>query len=107
MPQWNSCWWGRGGQGDPNLPLLVPYIPSSCPFILAFLPIALVYRLQNTKDCRVIYPLPLFPLSLLLSPLPIFSDISPPCLPSPHFPKGDIAVARRSLTHYEIFKYFV
>ena len=51
---------GEGGQGDPNLPLLVPYIPSSCPFILAFLPIALVYRLQNTKDCRVTYPPPTF-----------------------------------------------
>ena len=38
---------GKGvGRGNPNLPLLVPYIPSSCPFILGFLPAALVYRLQ-------------------------------------------------------------
>ena len=89
-------------------PLLVPYILSSSPFILGFLPVALVYRLQNTKDCSV----NLSPSYFFLSPFPY-----PPCpdlpisrLPvlPPHIsPKGDIAVARRSLTHYEIFKYFV
>ena len=35
--------------------------PAPAPlYILAFLPIALVYRLQNTKDCRVTYPPPTF-----------------------------------------------
>ena len=37
---------GGVGRGNPNLLLLVPYISSSCSFILGFLPAALVYRLQ-------------------------------------------------------------
>ena len=77
---------GGVGRGNPNLPLLVPYIPSSCPFILGFLPVALGYRLQNTKDCCVIYRPPALSspasgiapaLILPLSRLPVL----------PHFPE--------------------
>ena len=99
---------GEGWVGDPNLPPLVPYIPSSCPFILGFLPLALVYRLQNTNDCRVIYPPSAFSsLPSLIPPAHILTISRLPVFPPHISPKGDIAVARRSLTHYEIFKYFV
>lgn len=70
---------GEGWVGDPNLPPLVPYIPSSCPFILGFLPLALVYRLQNTKDCRVI----LSPSRFFLSCFPYRSCPYSPDIPSP------------------------
>lgn len=67
------------------------YLTFSCPFILGFLPVALVYRLQNTKN----YGVNLSPSHFFLSPFPYpppppcsySPDIPPPCLPSPHFPK--------------------
>ena len=64
------------------------YLTFSCSFILGFLPVALVYRLQNTKN----YGVNLSPSHFFLSPFPyppllIFSRYSASLSSLPTFPQ--------------------
>ena len=70
---------GGGGQGDLNLPLPVPFNPSSRPVFFGSRPFAF-FRLRNIAQCCVIFPF------FSRFPPPWESRFPPPLLPPPFLP---------------------
>ena len=79
---------GGGGQGGLNLPLPVPFNPSSRPVFFGSRPFTFI-RLRNIGQCCIISPF------FSHFPLPWESRFPPPLLPPPvHLPPPFLPVSR-------------